>query len=119
MGKVGSGEYRHVHLDWSDDPPRFQRAELPPGDPDSRASANDEAERRVRAAMQAYLEDGWEPDGGLWEALTLESRERRVLLPIPGQAGPIWVEYVGAELRLRRSPARQGAALHGSVSERS
>lgn len=100
-------EYRTVHLDWHDDPPRFRPdVHLPRAAPGSPEAADAEAEARVRAALEPLFEAGWEPDGDLWDGLTFERRTRQILLPIPGMPGPRWTELVSAEIRLHR-PLRQ------------
>ena len=102
-------EYRTVHIDWDEDPPRHERrgcqASTSPGGPES---ADTEAEHRVRAAIAPYLAEGWEPDGELRAATSFATRERQVLLPTPGLVGPMWEEYVSAEVRLRRRTSVAG-----------
>jgi hypothetical protein len=83
---------------------------VPAHEPGSIEMADAEVERRVLAALEPLLADGWETEGDLWGALSVETRQRQVLLPTPGRAGPIWDEYVRADVRLRRAVAAAGAA---------
>jgi len=97
-------EHTTIHLDWTGDPPRYQRQpRVPAQEPGSIELADIEVELRVRGALEPYHAAGWETDGELWEAVSVETRQRRVLLPTPGLAGPIWEEYTGAAVRLRRA----------------
>ncbi len=92
-----------VDLDWSDEPLRCaSRVALPADDPHSVESVNRRASERVLRAIESDLAEGWEPDGELWSAITLETRRRQVLLPTPGMAGPEWEEYYAAHVRLRQ-----------------
>lgn len=103
-------DHTTIHLDWTDDPPRYQRQpHVPAHEPGSIEMADAEVELRVRAALGAYLAQGWETDGDLWDAISLQTCVRQVLLPTPGRAGPIWEEYIAADVRLRRVVASVGA----------
>jgi hypothetical protein len=107
-------EHLTIHLDWTGDPPRCQRQpRVPPHEPGSIELVDAELELRVRDALGPYRSAGWEMDGELWEAVSVETRQRQVLLPTPGRAGPVWEEYTGADVRLRRADAPHGA---GQVS---
>ena len=77
MGHEDPIEHRSIHLDWSDDPPRHRRGPLLARDPAGQDSAKAEVELRIRAALQPLQAAGWEPDGELWEAASVEARERR------------------------------------------
>ena len=97
-------EHMTIHLDWTEDPPRCQRQPcVPAQEPGSLELADAEVELRVRGALEPYRASGWETDGVLWEAISVETRQRQVLLPTPGRAGPVWEEYTGADVRLRRA----------------
>ena len=96
-------EHLTVHLDWTQDPPRCQRQpHVPAYKPDSTELAEAEVELRVRSALEPYRTAGWEMDGELWEAVSVETRQRQVLLPTPGRVGPVWEEFTGADVCLRR-----------------
>lgn len=104
-------DHTTIHLDWSDDPPRYQRQpHVPAHEPGSIELADAEVELRVRAAIGSHLAQGWETDGDLWEAISVQTCQRQVLLPTPGRAGPIWEEYTAADVRLRRAVATAGSA---------
>jgi hypothetical protein len=97
-------EHMTIHLDWTEDPPRCQRQpRVPAQEPGSIELADAEVELRVRGALEPYHAAGWDTDGELWEAVSVEARQRQVLLPTPGRAGPIWEEYTGAAVHLRRA----------------
>lgn len=103
MQGLPSVEHRVIDLDWDEDPLRCPRDEsLPPTDPHSVEAVNQRALERVRRAIEPELAEGWEPEGELWDAIELEKRERRVLLPTPGMPGPVWEEYCAAHVRLQR-----------------
>jgi len=103
VGSANRVEYKVVDLDWSAEPLRcLARQGLPTIDPHSVESVNRLALQRVQRAIEPDLAEGWEPDGDLWTAMSLDVRERRVLLPTPGMAGPSWNEYYAAHVRLRR-----------------
>jgi hypothetical protein len=100
---AGQAEHQVIHLDWSDDPLRCRRLEdLPSTDPESVAAATAAAEQRVLRALDPFVAADWGLDGDIEHAVSLVKRERMVLLPTPGFAGPMWTEYVGADVHLRR-----------------
>lgn len=108
-------EHMTIHLDWTGDPPRCQRPpHVPSQEPGSVELADAEVELRVRGALEPYRAAGWEMDGELWEAVSVETRQRQVLLPTPGRAGPIWEEYIGADIRLRRADSQDGRRQVGA-----
>jgi hypothetical protein len=111
MDRRANPDHLTLHLDWRADPPR-RRLDLRvlPSEPHSLERTNAEAEGRVRLAIEPYLTSGWEPDGELLAATSLSKRRRQVLLPTPGVAGPMWEEYVGADVHLRRVVPLVGSA---------
>ena len=96
-------EHKTIDLDWSDTPLRCPSNEsLPPDDPLSVESVNRKAGERDLRAIESEVAEGWEPDGELWSASTLDKRKRQVLLPTPGMAGLEWEEYYAAHVRMLR-----------------
>jgi hypothetical protein len=114
MDSKAQVEHLTIHLDWTGEPPRWQRQpHVPPQGPGSIELADAEVELRVRRALEPYRAAGWEMDGESWEAISVKTRQRQVLLPTPGRAGPIWEESIGADIRLRRADSQDGVRQVG------
>ncbi len=103
MVETGIVEHKTVELDWSEAPQHCPEDRgLPASDPQSVEAAVARARERALQSIGAHLQDGWVLDGTPAQAISFSRRKRRILLPIPGEAGEQWEEYCAASVKLRR-----------------